>query len=363
LQTTLQCCNINEARFIYDQLAVISPILFAMSAGAPIFGGYLADIDCRWTVIAQSVDDRTLEERGMEPLKNNKFKINKSRYDSIDCFISSDPRNKKEYNDIDLVFDKDVYKELTESGVDELLARHVSHLWIRDPLVIYDNKVEIDDKLNSDHFENIQSTNWQTVRFKPPPPGSPIGWRVEFRPLEIQLSDFENAAFVVFVILLTRLFSDFDYDFYMPISLVDQNLKVAHKRDAVNQEKFYFRRSFAKSGSKDVEMFSVNELMNGNSQRNFCGLIPIVNIYLDSINVPKDIRSNLNKYLTFLSKKASGEILTTASYIRKFVDNHPDYKHDSVITQKINYDLIKMAHDVGSGTLRPYELFGNLFNV
>ena len=26
-------------------------------------------------------------------------------------------------------------------------------------------------------IKNIQSTNWQTVRFKPPPPGSPIGWR------------------------------------------------------------------------------------------------------------------------------------------------------------------------------------------
>jgi len=42
-----------------------------------------------------------------------------------------------------------------------------------------------DDGSRTDHFENIQSTNWQTMRWKPPPPSlasSPhIGWRTEFR--------------------------------------------------------------------------------------------------------------------------------------------------------------------------------------
>ena len=36
-------------------------------------------------------------------------------------------------------------------------------------------------------FQNIQSTNWQTMRFKPPPSGQDIGWRVEFRPMEVVL--------------------------------------------------------------------------------------------------------------------------------------------------------------------------------
>lgn len=34
-------------------------------------------------------------------------------------------------------------------------------------------------------LQNLQSTNWQTMRFKPPPPNSEIGWRVEFRPMEV----------------------------------------------------------------------------------------------------------------------------------------------------------------------------------
>ena len=39
------------------------------------------------------------------------------------------------------------------AGMDELLARHFAHLFIRDPLVIYREKVELDDAASSDHFE------------------------------------------------------------------------------------------------------------------------------------------------------------------------------------------------------------------
>ena len=53
-----------------------------------------------------------------------------------------------------------------------VLSRHFSHLWIRDPMTLWKDGIEIDDETQSDHFENIQSTNWQTLRFKPPPPNS-----------------------------------------------------------------------------------------------------------------------------------------------------------------------------------------------
>lgn len=73
-------------------------------------------------------------------------------------------------------------------GIDRQLAEHVAHLFIRDPLAVYEEKLHIDDEEELDHFENIQSTNYQTVRFKPPPPGSNIGWRVELRPMEVYSS-------------------------------------------------------------------------------------------------------------------------------------------------------------------------------
>lgn len=42
----------------------------ALSASAPIYRGYLSDIDTRWPVISASVDDRTEEERGLKVSKN-----------------------------------------------------------------------------------------------------------------------------------------------------------------------------------------------------------------------------------------------------------------------------------------------------
>lgn len=39
-------------------------------------------------------------------------------------------------------------------------------------------------------------------------------------------------------------------------------------------------------------------------------------------------------------KRAKGEILTGATYLRRFVTTHPDYKQDSVLSDRISYDLI-----------------------
>lgn len=41
-------------------------IKLALSAASPLWRGYIADVDCRWNVIAGSVDDRTEEERGLK---------------------------------------------------------------------------------------------------------------------------------------------------------------------------------------------------------------------------------------------------------------------------------------------------------
>ena len=41
-------------------------VQLALSAASPIYRGFLADTDCRWNVIASSVDDRTREERGID---------------------------------------------------------------------------------------------------------------------------------------------------------------------------------------------------------------------------------------------------------------------------------------------------------
>jgi glutamate--cysteine ligase catalytic subunit len=65
LQVTIQGCTIEATRRLYDHMTVMTPIMLALSATAPIFKGYLTDVDCRWDVISGSVDDRSKEERGI----------------------------------------------------------------------------------------------------------------------------------------------------------------------------------------------------------------------------------------------------------------------------------------------------------
>ncbi|EPY83014.1 Glutamate--cysteine ligase catalytic subunit isoform 2-like protein [Camelus ferus] len=221
----------------------------------------------------------------LQPLKNNSYRISKSRYDSIDSYLSECG---EKYNDLDLTIDREIYGHLLQEGIDHLLAQHVAHLFIRDPLTLFEEKIHLDDANESDHFENIQSTNWQTMRFKPPPPNSDIGWRVEFRPMEVQLTDFENSAYVVFVVLLTRVILSYKLDFLIPLSKVDENMKVAQKRDAVLRGRFYFRKDICKGV--------------------FPGLIPILNSYLENMEVDVDTRCSILNYLKLIKKRASGKV-------------------------------------------------------
>ena len=191
LQVTFQARDLDESRYMYDQLAVLAPIMLAFTAATPIFKGRLANIDARWTVIAQSVDDRTPAERGLvsssvdlasmaeasrDMVGNAVRRLPKSRYDSISTYIyhcaqdTACQRSLEFYNDIPCPIDEEAKQMLRDEGVDENLAHHLAHLFVRDPLVIFEDAIDIDDSVYTDHFENIQSTNWQTVRWKPPPP-------------------------------------------------------------------------------------------------------------------------------------------------------------------------------------------------
>jgi glutamate--cysteine ligase catalytic subunit len=150
LQMTFQACNINEARILYDQLTPLCPIMLALTAASPAYRGYLTDADCRWSVISGSVDCRTPEERGEKPLQPGQVRISKSRYDSIDSYLSEAG---EQYNDVPLVYDEKILKTLLDAGIDKLLAQHVAHLFIRDSVSLFSEKVHQNDKEDTDHFE------------------------------------------------------------------------------------------------------------------------------------------------------------------------------------------------------------------
>ena len=101
----------------------------------------------------------------------------------------------------------------------------------------------------------------QSMRFKPPPPNSDIGWRVEFRPCELQISDYENAAVACFVVLLTRVILSYGYNLLVPISKIDENMKRAQKMDAIVKEKFFFRTNITATcdGTEENEQQAIIE--------------------------------------------------------------------------------------------------------
>ncbi|KJH53403.1 glutamate-cysteine ligase, catalytic subunit [Dictyocaulus viviparus] len=370
LQVTFQAVNVDEARWLYDQLTPITPILLALSAATPIFRSKLANVDCRWDIISASVDDRTAEERGLIPLNKSKWTIAKSRYDSTDCYIYP---CSVAYNDIPLQYDEQIFEQLIDGDIDEPLAKHIAHMFIRDPLQVYRERIEQDDEKSTEHFETIQSSNWMNMRFKPPPPDSAeIGWRVEFRPTEVQLTDFENAAYCCFVVLLTRVIISFRLTYLLPISMVTENMKRAQRIDAVIKEKFLFRRSLAtcksapenltnlpKCGtpSEDIEEMTIDEIING-KEEGFPGLVPLIKQYLDSADMDVDTRCTVSQYLNFISKRASGEIWTLAHWIRRFVEQHPAYEHDSHVPDETVYDLLMQMDAISKGKKHCEKLLG-----
>merc|ERR1712228_890295 len=78
---------------------------------------------------------------------------------------------------------------------------------------------------------------------------------------------FENAAICCFVVILTRAILSFGWNLLMPLSLVDENMKRAQKRNAVLGEKFFWRRDIfteCKDTTKpDIVEMSVDEILNG----------------------------------------------------------------------------------------------------
>merc|ERR1712023_215497 len=132
--------------------------MLALTAATPILKGRLADTDVRWNVVAQSVDCRTSTERGEREVSNdgNEIKdsfmagdgikrIEKSRFDSISCYLYHCKENERanavldSYNDIPVEVDEEIYDKLITNGIDSALARHLAHLFIRDPLVVFEN--------------------------------------------------------------------------------------------------------------------------------------------------------------------------------------------------------------------------------
>lgn len=127
----------------------------------------------------------------------------------------------------------------------------------------------------------------------------------------------------------------------------------------------------------ESEEMTLNEVINGKvrSHRtnfeievkveqgdNFPGLLGVVEDYVHTLDVEPIEKHELRKYLDLIRRRANGwslfsplqvhltlplgTLLTTATWMREFVAKHPEYKHDSVVSSGINYDLVKAVNDM-----------------
>ncbi|KAM0673510.1 glutamate--cysteine ligase [Gurleya vavrai] len=504
LQLTIQASIMSEARVLYDMLGTVCPLLLRLTRATPISQGKLLSTETRWDMLVFSVDCRTDEERGCAynisgniesdyKDKENKKLIRKSRFSSMDMFISDDKRNLDYYNDLDVPLHEESYKILKGCVVDEKMARHIASLFIRDPILVYKNdenmhntednidseknSKEIEEKSNeilnskkesnksvlksesekvdyldetqksikndsndkseknhdkknikcekcinenfnecfhinagdekvkrikneniisdtnkikveqmtlnendkevltyksissssydknvkekrkffTDDFENIQSSNWRSMRFKLPSQNGRLeesGWKVEFRPMEIQPTAFENSAYCIFVVLLSKAIIEYKINFYMPLSLVDENFRRANllnykesefKKKLENDRAiFYYRKNIFEEGKANICEGTIKDIFMGDGD--YEGIFGVVKRFVDEHYNKKENceeeKSNIYKYLNFLEKRINNEYVSVADFMRKFVITHEDYKNDANASEKILDELI-----------------------
>eukprot|EP01017_Pseudomicrothorax_dubius_P032653 TRINITY_DN4293_c0_g1_i9.p1 TRINITY_DN4293_c0_g1~~TRINITY_DN4293_c0_g1_i9.p1 ORF type:complete len:350 (-),score=63.72 TRINITY_DN4293_c0_g1_i9:34-1083(-) len=283
--------------------------------------------------------------------------VSKPRYCSVSYYASNRPICKSEYNDLKYPIHQgaiQMAQQLAkEEGfeIDEKFLPHIGYLFSRDPLFVFKDMCKDMPPTSTCHLDNFQGSIWTTVRLKPPPTlDSSISWRVEFRPCDQNLTAEENVATAVLVQMFAQLvtYEKTKLNFYIPISLVDENISRAVKKDAITSQKFWWRKNIIDTAgySKDeyIEL-SLEEWLIGN--KDFPGFYHLYSEFIDEL-----ISSNPDKaefYRAFreecfrateiILQRAQGKRMTTAALIRKFVTEHSAYEKNSVVNEVVMADL------------------------
>jgi len=121
------------------------------------------------------------------------------------------------------------------------------------------------------------------VRFKPPPidNDNKIPWRVEFRIMETQPKMEDNLYFSIFTELMKRMICEpcLKFNFYMPISMVDENFRQAHQKNSILKQKFWFRKDYRSNSKKDMYIeLTLKEFILGKKWQ-FQGMIQTIDDY------------------------------------------------------------------------------------
>jgi glutamate--cysteine ligase catalytic subunit len=147
----------------------------------------------------------------------------------------------------------------------------------------------------------------------------------------------------------------FNYNFIIPISMVDENMRRSYLNDAITKQKFFFRINFLLKDYKkktwvgdndlqglddsyfnkeadieNIQELTIEEILNGCEKFNFPGIIPVLYEYIDLHEAALHVTYYKN-HIEFLRLRSKGILMTDAKYMRTFVQKHPKYKFDSVL--------------------------------
>jgi len=80
---------------------------------------------------------------------------------------------------------------------------------------------------------------------------------------ENQLTSEENTAYSMFAFFMVSMIKKREYNLYIPISKVDENIERGHKRDAILKEKFWFRKDIQKESPDEWVELTLGEILHG----------------------------------------------------------------------------------------------------
>jgi glutamate--cysteine ligase catalytic subunit len=67
-------------------------------------------------------------------------------------------------------------------------------------------------------------------------------------------------------------------------------------------------------------------------------------------------------FMSFLVERSKREIITGAKYMRDFVLNHPAYENDSIVSNKIAFDLMSKVVNMNNDPEERAKLLGKKYN-
>lgn len=188
-----------------------------------------------------------------------------------------------------------------------------------------------------------------------------LSWINEFRVTDSPMLDKEKSVLVFLITLFNRIIVDEELgiNFYIPMSLVDENFEKAHLYNALKEQKFWFRKYFCskihgnKVSKDEYVQISILEFFEGNKE--FDGMKKLIEKFIE-INKSKinqssnyykiSIEEQIWKIYDFYVARAKGLLINGPEFARNFVTSHKHYKNDSFISDEIMVDLLDKILDI-----------------